>query len=68
MKEKGLYPPPLGPLQVKGLGKVRRRRLIDHFGEVAFIKRASVLEIASVKGMTVPLAEKLSEHLRDFAV
>jgi excinuclease ABC subunit C len=46
-----------------GVGPVRRKRLLGAFGSVAAIKRASVDEIAAVKGMTPALAASLKSEL-----
>jgi excinuclease ABC subunit C len=42
-----------------GVGPVRRKRLLTAFGSVGAIKRASVDEIAAVKGMTPALASSI---------
>jgi excinuclease ABC subunit C len=47
-----------------GIGPVRRKRLLNAFGSAAAIKRASVDEIAAVKGMTPALAASLKAELR----
>jgi excinuclease ABC subunit C len=46
-----------------GVGPVRRRRLLTAFGSVAAIRRASVDEIAAVKGMTAALASRVKAGL-----
>jgi excinuclease ABC subunit C len=46
-----------------GVGPVRRKRLLAEFGSVAAIKRASVDEIAAVKGMTATLAAQVKNAL-----
>jgi len=46
-----------------GVGPVRRKRLLAEFGSVAAIKRASVDEIAAVKGMTATLAAQIKSAL-----
>ena len=46
-----------------GIGPVRKKRLSAAFGSVAAIKRASVDEIAAVKGMTVALASHVKAGL-----
>ncbi|MBZ8177843.1 excinuclease ABC subunit UvrC [Corynebacterium sp. 3HC-13] len=54
---------------VPGLGTVRRTELVKHFGSVAQLKKASVEEIAAVKGFGPVLAEKIwgSLHPNDKA-
>jgi excinuclease ABC subunit C len=46
-----------------GVGPVRRKRLLEEFGSVAAIRRASVDEIAAVKGMTAALASAVKSAL-----
>ncbi|HET9029760.1 MAG TPA: excinuclease ABC subunit UvrC [Candidatus Aquilonibacter sp.] len=46
-----------------GVGPVRRKRLLETFGSVAAIKRASIDEIAAVKGMTPSLAAQIKGEL-----
>ncbi len=42
---------------IKGIGEVRRKRLIKHFGDIEGIKKASVEELALVEGMDRPAAK-----------
>jgi excinuclease ABC subunit C len=46
-----------------GVGPVRRKRLLTQFGSVGALKRASVDEIAAVKGMTPALAATIKTQL-----
>ena len=46
-----------------GVGPVRRKRLLAEFGSVAAIKRASIDEIAAVKGMSATLAAQVKSAL-----
>jgi excinuclease ABC subunit C len=46
-----------------GVGPVRKKRLLSAFGSLAAIKRASVDEIAAVKGMTPALASRVKTAL-----
>jgi excinuclease ABC subunit C len=46
-----------------GIGPVRKKRLLTTFGSTAGIKRASLAEIAAVKGMTSALASRLKAAL-----
>ncbi|HEY8314294.1 MAG TPA: excinuclease ABC subunit UvrC [Candidatus Baltobacteraceae bacterium] len=46
-----------------GVGPVRKKRLLTAFGSIAAIKRASVDEIAAVKGMTSALASQVKTAL-----
>jgi excinuclease ABC subunit C len=46
------------------IGPVRKRRLLNAFGSVSAIERASIDEIAAVKGMTAGLAADVKSQLR----
>jgi excinuclease ABC subunit C len=48
---------------LSGVGPVRRKRLLTAFGSVGALKRASVDEIAAVKGMTPALASSVKAAL-----
>jgi excinuclease ABC subunit C len=48
---------------LQGVGPVRKKRLMTAFGSVGAIKRASVDEIAAVKGMTPALASQVKAAL-----
>ncbi|MBV8489506.1 MAG: excinuclease ABC subunit UvrC [Candidatus Eremiobacteraeota bacterium] len=48
---------------LSGVGPVRKKRLLTAFGSAAAIKRASIDEIAAVKGMTPALAAKVKQAL-----
>lgn len=50
--------------RVEGIGPTLRRRLLDTFGSVRALQRASLDEIAAVKGMTSSLTGRLAEVLR----
>ncbi len=53
------------PLErVKGIGKKRRLALLKHFGSIDAIRKATVEEIASVKGMNRAVAERLKKSLQ----
>ena len=46
-----------------GVGPVRKKRLLTAFGSVGALRRASVDEIAAVKGMTAALASQVKSAL-----
>ena len=48
---------------IDGVGRVRKLRLIRHFGSLAGLTRASAAEIARVPGIALALAERISEVL-----
>jgi len=50
--------------EIRGLGPVRKRVLIQHFGSLDKVRLASVEEIAKVKGFGPALAVKVHEALR----
>ena len=45
---------------IKGIGEVKKKALLKHFGSVEKIKQASKEELTQVKGITEELAEKMS--------
>ncbi|MEO0079462.1 MAG: excinuclease ABC subunit UvrC [candidate division WOR-3 bacterium] len=49
---------------IRGLGPRRRQALIQHFGSVERLRRATVEEISQVPGFGLTLAEKVFEALR----
>lgn len=51
--------------EVDGIGEKRRLELHRHFKSMDNLRAATVEEIASVSGMTRPVAEKLYEFLHD---
>ena len=52
------------PLEkIKGIAKTRRLLLLKHFGSIEGIRKASVDEIASIKGMNMKTAEVLKKSL-----
>jgi len=48
---------------IPGIGPVRRRSLLKHFGSADKIREASVVELTAVPGITQALAESLKAHL-----
>ena len=50
--------------EIPGIGPRRKRELLRRFGSVAGIRRASVDEIASVRGISKALAQRILEHVR----
>ena len=48
---------------LEGVGPVRKKRLLTRFGSLAAIKRASVDEIAAVKGMNPGIASRVKAAL-----
>lgn len=50
---------------VRGLGETRRRALVNHFGSVAAIKKATVQEITAVPGIGATTAEAVLDALTD---
>ena len=49
--------------QIPGIGPKRRRMLLQRFGSVSGIREAAVDQIASIPGMTMPLARTVKEYL-----
>lgn len=44
---------------IKGIGQVRRKALMLHFGSIEKIAEAEVAELLEVEGMTIPAAEQV---------
>jgi excinuclease ABC subunit C len=54
------------PLEsIKGIGRARRLILLRHFGSIDAIRKASIEEIASLKGMNRKVAEHLKRSLEE---
>ncbi|MDF2571366.1 MAG: uvrC [Sporomusa sp.] len=49
---------------IPGIGAKRRKALWDHFGSLAKIKAAEVVELAKVEGMNMPSAEAVYSFFR----
>lgn len=47
---------------IEGIGPAKRNALLDHFGSVENIKKASKTELMEVKGITEKLAGKIQEY------
>jgi excinuclease ABC subunit C len=52
---------------IEGIGPVRRRALLRHFGSLKRIREASPQEIAAVKGFNADLAAAIRRHLEAMA-
>src|SRR5262249_30722807 len=52
---------------IEGIGPVRRRALLRHFGSLRRIREASVDEIAGVKGFNADIAATIKHHLDTMA-
>ena len=50
---------------IKGLGSKRRQLLLKQFGGLAEIRRTSVDDLASVKGISLHLAQQIYNHFHD---
>ena len=44
---------------ISGLGRIKRKLLLNHFGSVQHIKSASVQDLMKVKGIHRALAQKI---------
>lgn len=49
---------------IPGIGPVRQRALLEHFGSVRALREASAAQIAAVGGFSVSLAAQVSDRLR----
>jgi excinuclease ABC subunit C len=52
---------------IEGVGPVRRRGLLRHFGSLRRIREASLEEIAAVKGLNAEIATTIRRHLDELA-
>jgi excinuclease ABC subunit C len=52
---------------IEGVGPVRRRAMLRHFGSLKRIREASVDEIAEVKGLNHEIAARVRRHLDEMA-
>jgi excinuclease ABC subunit C len=52
---------------IEGIGPVKRRALLRHFGSLRRIREATIEDIAQVKGMNRDLAAKIRSHLDEMA-
>ncbi|MFN2176492.1 MAG: helix-hairpin-helix domain-containing protein, partial [Anaerolineales bacterium] len=49
--------------EVPGIGPVKRKALLGHFGSVEKIKNASLEELTSVQGINRELAQAIQQYL-----
>ena len=50
---------------IPGIGPARRKALIDHFGAIGDIQKATIDELSTVRGITPEIAKGIKEHLID---
>ena len=62
-RKKEMHTSELEPIE--GLGKSRRKLLLNHFGSVKNIKNASAQDILKVKGISKLLSEKIYDYFND---
>ena len=51
--------------EIDGVGKVKRIALLDKFGTLDKIMNASVEELSSVDGISLALAQKIYDYLKE---
>jgi len=51
--------------EIDGVGESRARALLRHFGSIKAIREASTEELAAVKGVSKPAAEKIKKFFED---
>lgn len=49
--------------EVTGLGEVRRKSLLNHFGSVTALKKATLLELAAVPGIGAKMAKTIMDQV-----
>ena len=47
--------------EINGIGEVKKKELLKHFGSVKKIKEATIEELTSVKGITKEIAKRIKE-------
>ena len=52
---------------IEGIGPVKRRAMLRHFGSLRRIRQATLDELAAVKGLNNDLAAEISRHLDQMA-
>jgi len=53
---------------IPGIGEIRKKALLRHFGSVEKVKQATAEELAAVKGMTKKAAEEIANYFRGAGV
>ena len=53
---------------IPGIGEVRKKALLRHFGSVEKVKQATAEELAALKGMTKKAAEEIANYFRGAGV
>jgi len=48
---------------IPGIGPVRQRALLEHFGSVRSVRAATACQIAELPGFSLPLAQHILQHL-----
>lgn len=50
--------------KIKGIGEKKKQELLKKFGSIEGIKKADVLEISKIKGITEELAKKIKDNIK----
>jgi excinuclease ABC subunit C len=48
---------------IQGIGPAKRKALLNHFGSIERIKKATIAELSAVQGITLNLANAIKDHL-----
>jgi len=48
---------------IPGIGPAKRKALLNHFGSIGKIKKATIAELSAVQGITLNLANAIKDHL-----
>jgi excinuclease ABC subunit C len=51
--------------EIPGLGEARRKSLLDVFGSVTALRKATLVELAAVPGIGEKIAEIIISHLQN---
>lgn len=54
--------------EISGLGEIRRKSLLNHFGSVSALRAASQQEIANVPGIGEKMANSIYDQLASRAI
>jgi len=49
--------------KIKGIGEKKKQELLKKFGSIEGIKKADILEITKIKGITEELAKNIKKNL-----
>jgi excinuclease ABC subunit C len=51
--------------EIPGIGRARAKALLTHFGGLSGVKKATVSELCSIRGVTTEIAEKIVSYFNE---